>query len=224
MNFDRIARWYHACEALAFGRTLQRARVALLSDLATPREALIVGEGDGRFLREFLRRFAGTNVTCVEASLQMIELSRRQIGRSAHRVTFIQADIREVSLQAGAFDLIVTHFVLDCFRESDLARVVGKLGTAATRDAQWLLSDFVLPHTFLARQWSKLWLRMMYRFFRVVADIEAKELVDPTPFLREQFALVSQRQFRQGMVKSELWQRVLPVIPSRGDGEGHRIG
>ena len=48
----------------------------------------------------------------------------------------------------------------------------------------------------------------MYGFFRMVARIDATELVDPSPFLRSHgFTLQRQFLFRHGLLKSELWRR-----------------
>jgi hypothetical protein len=48
----------------------------------------------------------------------------------------------------------------------------------------------------------------MYWFFRVTAGIEASELIDYTAFLDGKgFHVVRQHFFRQGMLKSELWER-----------------
>ena len=54
MSFDRLASHYQWIEAVAFGRDLQRARLAFLEELDSPRRALLAGEGDGRFLIELL--------------------------------------------------------------------------------------------------------------------------------------------------------------------------
>ena len=56
VSFDSIAPAYRTLETIAFGGALQRARVACLGEIGTPRRALIVGEGNGRFLCELLRR------------------------------------------------------------------------------------------------------------------------------------------------------------------------
>jgi hypothetical protein len=50
----------------------------------------------------------------------------------------------------------------------------------------------------------------MYQFFRFTARIEARELIDPSPFVqRHGFVLQGQRLFRGGMLKSERWRRVI---------------
>jgi ubiquinone/menaquinone biosynthesis C-methylase UbiE len=213
VSFDSIAPVYRTLETITFGGDLQRARVACLDEIETPRRAFIVGEGNGRFLRELLRFHPNVEIDCVDASARMLELARRRIERrlpaGATRVRFLQQDITSWTPPKAAYDLIVTHFFLDCFSGERIADIVNRLSRAATPSAMWLLADFCVPASGFARVRAGLCLAAMYRFFRSTAGIEARELEDPSPFLRSAgFGLVSQHLFRSGMVKSELWRRM----------------
>ena len=125
MNFDRVAASYRWLETIVFGTQLQQARVAFLREIGRPRRVLVVGEGNGRFLAEFVRLHPETAVDCIEASARMIALARRAAG--AAQVAFIQADIRAVALPRNSYDLIVTHFLLDCFSEETLPLLIDRL-------------------------------------------------------------------------------------------------
>jgi len=210
VSFDAVAPWYRTLETIAFGNALQRARTACLDEISSPRRALIVGEGNGRFLRELLRAHPDTQVDCIDASERMLQLAQRSVGDSTNRVTFLRHDITSWSpTPAGRYDLIVTHFFLDCFSDGELAQVISKLSQAGTADAAWLVADFRIPAQAFARARARMWLAMMYCFFRRVAGIDARNLVDPSPFLRaEGFSLMQQHLSRHGMLKSELWRRV----------------
>jgi ubiquinone/menaquinone biosynthesis C-methylase UbiE len=213
VSFDSIAPAYRTLETIAFGGDLQRARVACLGEIGTPRRALLVGEGNGRFLCELLRLHSIIAVDCVDASERMLELVRQRIERrlpmDATRVRFLQHDITSWTPPEASYDLIVTHFFLDCFLGDRIADVVNRLSRAATPNATWLLADFRVPAGGFARIRAGLWLAAMYRFFQITAGIEAKELEAPSPFLRTAgFAVASQHLFRSGMVKSELWRRI----------------
>jgi len=212
VSFDAIAPWYRALETIAFGGALQRARIACLREIGSPRRVLVMGEGNGRFLRELVRRQPGIEVDCVDASERMLRLARQRIERefpdSLNRIRFLQRDITSWTPTQPPYDLIVTHFVLDCFPKEQIADVVGNLARAATTEAIWLLADFCVPSDGLRRLHARVWLAAMYRFFRVTARIEARELVDPSPFLRAAgFDLVQQHLSRNGMLTSELWRR-----------------
>ncbi len=211
MSFDAIAPWYRTLETIAFGNDLQRARIAWLGEIVTPRRALIIGEGNGRFLCELVHAYPTIEVDCVDASGRMLELARRRVERrlaaDTSRVRFLHRDIA-LWVPEFRYDLIVTHFFLDCFPADQIVNVITTLSHSTTADAVWLLADFCIPPSGL-RQWhARLWLAIMYRFFRSAAKIEAGELIDPSPFLRAAgFALTRQHFFQQGMLKSELWRR-----------------
>jgi SAM-dependent methyltransferase len=211
VSFDIVAPWYRTLEAIAFGNALQQARVACLGEIGSPRRALIVGEGNGRFLAALLQRQPLIRIDCIDSSERMLDLARQRILRTTpdeiHRVAFLLADVPSWAPN-DRYDLIVTHFLLDCFGVQQVGRIVAKLAQAATPNAAWLLADFRVPEAGFARWHARAWLAVMYSFFRSVARIEARDLVDPSPFLRaEAFVLERQHVFRFGMLKSELWRK-----------------
>ena len=55
MNCDRIAHWYRPLEYLVFGRALEKRRFEYLGQVGEVRNALILGDGDGRFTAEFVQ-------------------------------------------------------------------------------------------------------------------------------------------------------------------------
>ena len=212
MSFDALAPWYRTLEWIAFGEALQRCRVACLGEIAPPRRALIVGEGNGRFLCELLRVHPGVEVDCLDASQRMLQLARKRAEREwpdrLQRVRFLQGDLTSWSPLERHYDLLITHFFLDCFAEVQLAAIVRTLAQATTERACWLLADFCVPAKGVACLRARAWLAVMYQFFRATAGIDARQLIDPTPFLQgEGFALARQHFFRNGMLKSEMWTR-----------------
>ena len=132
-----------------FGGALQRCRLACLNEVRSPRRALVVGEGNGRFLCELLRTHPEIEVDCVDASERMLELAHKRIQlelpQSAARVRFLHHDIRSWVTAENQYDLVVTHFVLDCFPAAELAGIIKKLARGAKRSADWLLADFRIP-------------------------------------------------------------------------------
>ncbi|MDQ3117219.1 MAG: class I SAM-dependent methyltransferase [Verrucomicrobiota bacterium] len=207
MSFDRVAPFYRRIERVVFGGQLQQARLAFVRDLPTPHRVLIVGEGDGRFLFEFVRLHPGARVDCVDASARMIALARSRLGAGSE-VNFIRTDLREFSFETGCYDLVVTHFFLDCFAGAALREVVQRLAGAGTPEALWLLADFRVPEAGWQRFHARFWIRAMYLFFRLASRLEARRLDDPSPFLRENgFACKRERTSCFGMIQSSVWQR-----------------
>jgi ubiquinone/menaquinone biosynthesis C-methylase UbiE len=208
-NFDWMAPHYRWMESVLAGPKLQRCRAAYLDAVPAPRRALIVGQGHGRFVVELLRKHPKVRCTCVDVSRRMLDVTRGRIladGLDAARVEFVHADILECALPAGAFDLITTHFVLDCFRPEQLARVMPSLARAAAPGARWLVSDFQEPPGGLAKWRARAILEMMYLFFRWATALPASELTPPDPWLAQcGFTLRERRTFEWGLLHSDLW-------------------
>lgn len=212
MNFDRLARHYRWMEFVLAGEKLQRCRTAYLADVPHPRHLLLLGEGPGRCLVECLRRYPGAEITYVDSSQCMLKEAQRQLhreGLSQPSVHWIHSDILDWVHQGEPFDLVVTHFFLDCFAPESLPGVVAHISSQAAQQADWLLADFqVAPGKGLRRTRSQLVLRSMYRFFRLATKLEAQALTPPDPFLeRAGFRLRSRREEDWGLLHSDWWQR-----------------
>jgi ubiquinone/menaquinone biosynthesis C-methylase UbiE len=211
MNFDRVAPHYRRLETVTFGSALEKSRNYWVRKVSRPKRALIVGEGNGRFLCELLRVHPGIEVDCVDASLRMLEVARARVRRlhpaSYRFVRFIQSDVLAWS-PSDSYDLMVTHFFLDCFNEKQLRSVVSNLASAARENSIWLIADFTVPLEVFARAHAMFWLRTMYAFFRVTAQLENKRLVDPRRYLEaERFARIATETFRWKMIQTEIYAR-----------------
>ncbi len=208
-NFDWLAPHYRWMEWLLAGPKLQRCRAAFLPALAAPRNVLIVGQGHGRFVVELLRQYPEVRCTCVDSSRRMLDVTRQRLaaeGLDATRVEFVHADILEWTPPDRAYDVVATHFVLDCFRPEQLARVLPKLARAAAPEARWLLSDFNEPASGLARWRARVILEVMYVFFRWAVALPASKLTAPDSLLAQcGFQLRERRVFEWGLLHSDLW-------------------
>jgi SAM-dependent methyltransferase len=211
MSFDVLAPHYRWMEFVLAGEKLQRCRTAFLARVPRPVKILILGEGNGRFLLECRRQFPAARIICVDASAGMLEAARRRLAKfedGDQGVEFIHANALEWAPTGTGFDLIVTHFFLDCFHAEQLELLVAKLAAAAAPDANWLLADFQAASAGLARQRSRLILWAMYRFFCVVTRLPARELTAPDPFLeRAGFQLRERQMSDWGLLHSDWWSK-----------------
>lgn len=202
MNCDAIARWYRWLEYIGFGGALQRRRLAYLRDVKNARRVLVLGDGDGRFLVRLVEQNRGASIDYVDLSGRMLELARARAGDEG--VTYHQADARTILLPEAEYDLIVTHFFLDCFDQPEAAELVQRVARSARRDARWLISEFREPG-----RWARVLLSGMYLFFRITTGLRTRRLVDHRPLLeRNGFRLRKEETARFGLLASELWERV----------------
>jgi methyltransferase family protein len=211
MSFDLLAPHYRWMEALCAGGQVQRCRTALLAVIPAPQQVLVYGEGNGRFLVELCRRFPQARVTVVEASAVMIDLARarlRREGPAGPQVEFIHADALTWQPPAAAFDLIVTCFFLDCFREDQLEKLMPVIASAATAQAQWLIADFQIAPAGLRRVCSRVIVGFLYAFFRWVTRLPAHELVNVEPWVSAAgFTRRGRREFALGLLFCDWWGR-----------------
>jgi SAM-dependent methyltransferase len=201
MNCDRIAPHYWWIERLGMGRALERRRRWFLPEIEHARRALVLGDGDGRFLQELLRRNAVVRADYVDLSGRMLELARQRAG--AERVDYQRADALAAEFPRDEYDLIATHFFFDCFDERKLHALIGRVANAAKPGAQWIVSEFRVPNIP-----ARLLVSALYLFFRVMTGLKTRNLVDHRPMLRAHgFRLINERHSRGALVVSELWGR-----------------
>lgn len=143
------------------------------------------------------------------ASASICALPAADSSADPRRITFHQAILPGWEPPAGQFDLIVTHFFLDCLTPEDLRTVVHALARAAKPGAHWLLADFHVPHQpFAARLRAKAIIATAYTFFRAVAGLKVRQLADPFPVLGAcGFQRERMRSWSWGMLYSSLWRR-----------------
>jgi ubiquinone/menaquinone biosynthesis C-methylase UbiE len=210
-RFDHLARHYDWMELLLAGGKLERCRNALWNEIAPLQSALLVGEGHGKFLASLLKRSPSARVTCVDASAKMLEVARKRLLRATlplQRVEFIHAALPGWKPPAERYDLVATHFFLDCFPHEQLAAVIDRLQGAARPGGCWLISDFQIPSAGLNRLRARVIHRLMYAFFCLVTRLPASALVPPQPFLRQSgFLCVRRVEFDRGLLCAELWKR-----------------
>ena len=210
-RFDHLAKHYDLMERLLAGGKLERCRNAFWDEISPVENALLVGEGHGKFLASLLQRNPSVQVTCVDASARMLEVARQRLLRAAlplDRVQFIRAEVPAWNPPAERYDLVATHFFLDCFPRDQLAAVISSLRRAARPGAWWLVSDFQIPRAGFKRLRALVIHRLMYGFFRVATKLPASALVLPQPFLRQNgFVRVSRSEFDWGLLCAELWKR-----------------
>jgi ubiquinone/menaquinone biosynthesis C-methylase UbiE len=205
MNFDGIAPWYRTFEYLAFGRSLETARLQFVDQVQEEHRALILGDGDGRFTAEFMKRNPLALVDSVDSSARMIEMAKRRV--EAAGVLFVVGDARTVNVE-GSYDLVATHFFLDCFSQQECEELVAKVAEHCAPDARWLLSEFQIPDRGLARLAAGALVRLMYFFFRVVTGLATTQLPDYRAALRRNgFQIAQSRRLLGGLVFAEMWQK-----------------
>ncbi|WP_051670213.1 class I SAM-dependent methyltransferase [Bryobacter aggregatus] len=183
MNANPIAVVYRFIEYLAFGTRLERCREKYLFVTTQARRILILGEGDGRFLQQLVAINPTGQIDVIESSEMMVQLAMGRLPVEAHsRVHFYQRDVLPIPDQH--YDLVVTHFFLDCFEPQSVQRIIAAIETQLSPGALWLLSEFQQPPSGFRALHAQLWLRTMYLFFQKTTGLGIAALPPYATLLR----------------------------------------
>jgi tRNA (cmo5U34)-methyltransferase len=173
-QFDLVAPIYPALERLVFGMRLDDARQAFFEEVVEANRVLLVGEGNGRFLKSLIARKRVGCVFVVEKSKVMIRLAKNRAGESGKiGLQFIKADFR-VYQSGQQFDCVVTHFFLDLYNPPSQLAIIEKITEFVAEGGTWINVDFVPARTL----WGSTLMWLQYAFFRVVSRIESKRCFD----------------------------------------------
>jgi SAM-dependent methyltransferase len=208
-NFNLIARPYRWLEYLTLGRALERCRIHYLPQLRDRRHALVLGDGDGRFLAELLVHNPDLRADAVDTSATMLRLLRQRseaaIGDAKTRLSIHYANALTFPL-TGPYDLVVTHFFLDCFSQTELDRLVSRVASSLAPGGLWLISDFRVPGGLMNLP-ARVLVRGLYFAFRVLTGLRTSRLPDhATPLSNAGLVCVAHQHSLAGVLTTQLWK------------------
>jgi hypothetical protein len=197
---------YRWLEYLSFGPWLARCRSAQLAHLTGARHALILGDGDGRFLRQLLAINPGLYADVVDSSRSMLKILDRRVRRTGgEKISLHLADGLEWE-PIGHYDLIVSHFFLDCFFPDQLEQLFDRVLPHAQPGAQWVVSEFAVPRNPLTAFLARGIIASLYRVFGLLTGLPVRALPDYIGCMaRRGLVLSHERRFLAGLLRSELW-------------------
>ncbi len=206
-NFDRLARLYRWMEWLSFGPWLARCRRAFLHRATDRCCALILGDGDGRFTASLLRLNSHIEVDAVDASPAMLRELLRRAGHHRPRVRTHHADARQWAPHGDRrYDLVATHFFLDCLTTGEIRRLATTVKPALDPKANWLISEFAVPEGRFGALFARPLVAGLYRAFALLTGLRVRRLPDHHAAMRDAgFIPAGQRTFLHGLLVAEIW-------------------
>jgi SAM-dependent methyltransferase len=211
-NFNLIARPYHWLEYLTLGNALENCRTHYLPQILDRSHALILGDGDGRFLAQLLKHNPQLHADAVDTSTTMLQILRRRSEATAPNVPLRlrthQTNALTFPLQASetSYDLIVAHYFLDCLTQPELNTLITRIAPTLTPGALWLISDFRIPDGFM-RLPARALVRSLYLAFRLLTGLRTTHLPDhATPLTQAGLTRIAHQHRLAGLLTTELWQ------------------
>jgi SAM-dependent methyltransferase len=206
-NFDRLARIYRWMEYASFGPWLARCRCAFFPELAECRRALVLGDGDGRFTARLLDRIRKIEVDAVDASAAMLRALVRRAGVNRERLRVECADARAWRPRDAAYDLVVTHFFLDCLTTEEVRALSARIRGATDAGGRWVISEFAVPPGWFGRVVARPIVAALYAAFGLMTGMRVRALPEHFAALRScGFVLERRRVWLSGLLVSEMWR------------------
>ena len=215
-NFDRIARPYRWLEYFSFGPMLERVRFYRIPQLAAARRALVLGDGDGRFLARLLAANPALHADVIDQSPAMLRLlqSRAAAIGAANRIRIHHTDAQSFQPPGppyNAYDLVITHFFLDCLTTEQIQTLAKKIRPYLTQNALWLISEFAIPSGGVALPARSI-VAVLYTAFRIITGLRVRNLPDhATALTASGFILEGRRHFLAGLLISDFWRLEKPI-------------
>ncbi|MEO6912235.1 MAG: class I SAM-dependent methyltransferase [Edaphobacter sp.] len=208
-DFNRIARPYRWLEYVTLGTALESCRTHYLPQLLNRRHALVLGDGDGRFLADLMAANPQLQAEAVDSSATMLRLLRQRCEatscNAAARLQIHHTPALSFA-PAGPYDLVVTHFFLDCLTQPEIKTLIDRVAPALAPDALWLISDFRIPPGAM-RLPARIVVRTLYLAFRLLTGLRTNHLPDyRTPLTQAGLSRVAHHQSLAGLLSTELWQ------------------
>jgi SAM-dependent methyltransferase len=208
-NFDLVAAPYRWLEYASFGPYLQRCRRKQLAHLGNKQRALLLGDGDGRFLARLLKANPELTADVVDSSRSMLRVLEQRIWRmgdqARQRIRLHHADVLSWT-PTGSYDLVVSHFFLDCFFPRQLEHLFDRLAPHLDRPAHWVVSEFCILREAPGSYLSACLVGLLYRSFGLLTGLTVRDLPDHAALLRSRgLGLARQDTFLGGLLQSQLW-------------------
>ena len=207
-NFDSIAKPYRWLEYLTLARALENCRRHYLPELLDNRRALVLGDGDGRFLAQLLAHNPHLHADAVDTSATMLRLLRQRCKAATPNTN---ARLRTYHFNAltfplkDSYDLVVAHFFLDCLTQPDLNTLIERTTKHLCPGALWLISDFRIPDGPMHLP-AKLIVRTLYLAFRLLTGLRTTQLPHhATPLTHSGFVRIAHEHSLFGLLTAELW-------------------
>ena len=172
-GFNTLAWIYDFLSGIALLGRIQKSQLDMLAHIVPANRALIVGGGTGVFLPKLLEIHPEMKIDWVDSSDKMIANTKRRLTETqCKNIAFHSCDIADFHTDES-YDLIISNFFLDCFMHEKLATILKSLDDKLGTNGIWIVCDFKESGLI-----SKLYLKMMYFFFRAICGIQASRISD----------------------------------------------
>ncbi|WP_442587875.1 class I SAM-dependent methyltransferase [Pedobacter sp. AW31-3R] len=203
-NYDKIANYYDVLSRMVFFKSQVNAQVRQLPYIPENSRVLIAGGGTGWILDEIAKVHpTGLHITYVEISSKMLSLSKkRKIG--GNKVDFVRSSIEDFR-HVEKYNVIITAFLFDNFLEPRIKLVFDQLHSHMAKNGIWLFTDFHDGQKD-RKNWRFFLLKTMYLFFRNIAQVEARSLIQMESLFKQAgYTVLTEAYYYKRFIKSTVY-------------------
>ncbi len=137
----------------------------------------------------------------------MLHALLHRARQNAGRVSAHCADARDWQPANPPYDLVVSHFFLDCLTTEEIRALAVKLHDAVSPSAMWIVSEFAVPCSWFGRFVARPLVWLLYRAFGLLTGLKIRRLPDHHVALRNAgFTLTRRQCWLCGLLVSEMWR------------------
>ena len=208
VNFSKITPFYDLLGTVTFGGHLQKSQIYALELYPESVDSiLIIGGGTGKFLIELIKHLKFNHLVYLDISPAMINSAKQKIAKyspeSLTKVEFILGGENKIPNQE--FELIVTHYFLDCLTPETYSETVEKLNRCLKQDGVWSMVDFYNAERNPIREQL---ISLLYCFFRITCNLPTDKLIDFDIWFEKNMRCVKSKEFAGGLLKSSLYKKL----------------
>ena len=210
-NFDRLAKVYRWMEYFSFGKGLERCRFFFLDRCANARRALVLGDGDGRFTQRLMQQNSTVEIDAADASPRMLQALRERVDalgpQPSARLRTLHCDLRTYTPESRGYDLVVSHFFLDCLSDAEVSALIERMQPALAPDAIWIVSEFSIPQRGWMRLPARAVVAWLYRAFGWMTQLGVRQIPNYAAAMRRYGWVLEARQpLLGGLLTAEVWR------------------
>ncbi len=122
------------------------------------------------------------------------------------RLSTVRADLRNFTPHSGPYDLVVSHFFLDCLTEDETANLTTRIAPQLSPGAAWIVSEFAIPRMGVRRAVAHVLIRLLYAAFFCMTGLRVRKIPDYTQILNDcGFSRKRHVLLLGGLLSAELW-------------------
>ena len=211
-GFDFLSPMYNKISQAFFGKSLINSQKYFIPNLKKAKSVLILGGGTGEILADLMKFQISEYYYYLDISQGMIDRSEKLISEkfieNINQVRFDCGSYQNISVHPP-FDLVITPYFLDCFKEKEVENVINLLHSKLADGGEWLFVDFnVSNKSFISKISSYLIIKFLYLFFNVLCRINVYQLPNFSKYFSEQkLEVISEKYFLQEMLVGRIYKK-----------------